>query len=236
MSRMRFALAAIVAIPFAFCPNSYGEEEFQAGKLRAYGTFDIFAPTNAGDSLWNDVQSGMGQLSGMGYSSTGSINTRAALGGRLGLMVQVTEEFDIGISGGYIAGPNSNASVSFVGGGYSGVLSDKRDVSFARFLLEPTLNVKIDKSSAFHFGAGLGVAQGRIKETITCSGSACSVNGNVATNYQTWNGFTWEFSPYFSFSDFLIVVRYAGFPTFKGDTISSKIEWNSWGAFIGFKI
>lgn len=224
-------MGAILAIPHI----SQAEEEFEAGKINFYGTFDVFLPANAGDGLWDDTQVGTQQLSGMGYSSVGSMKTTAAVGGRLGLMVQIVEAFDIGVSGGYIAGPNSDSSITAVGGGMSAILSDKREVSFARFLVEPTVNVKMGESSAFHLGAGLGLASGRTEETITCTGNACKVNGNIAKNSSTWNGFAWEISPYFSHKHGIFGARYAGFPAFKGNSNNSKIEWTSAGFFAGLK-
>jgi hypothetical protein len=221
----------IIAIPQV----SQAEEEFQSGKIHLYGSVDVFLPGNAGDGLWDDTQVGMKQLSGIGYSSVGSIQTDAAVGGRIGIMAQVTESFDIGFSGGYISGPNSDSSVRAVSGAQSATLSDKREVSFVRFLIEPTFNMKMSDITAFHLGAGLGVAEGRTEETISCTGNACVVNGNLAKNASSWTGFTWEISPYFSVKNFLFGGRYAGFPKFKGNNNNSKIEWTSAGLFTGFK-
>jgi hypothetical protein len=211
------------------------EEESKPGKLHLYGTLDVFVPSNSGDGLWSDIQSGMRQLSGSGYSSVGSIQSNAAVGGRLGIMMELAEAFDLGLSGGFIAGPHSDSSILAAGGGKSATLSDKRDISYFRFLVEPTLNVKMSDVSSFHLGAGLGVASGRVEEAISCSGSACVVNGAVATNTSTWSGFTWEVSPYFSYKSVLFGGRYAGFPKFNGNSNNSKIEWTSAGVFSGFR-
>lgn len=234
MTKRAFARIGILIVVLAV-PAIAPAEEFVAGKVRPFGTFDFFLPGNAGDGLWQDIQGGMSQLSGVGYSAVGSIETKAALGGRVGVMVQATEAFDIGVSAGYIAGPNSNASITVAGGGNTGVLTDERKVSFARFLIEPTLNVKMSESSAFHLGAGLGIAQGRAEETFACTGSACVTTGNIAKYSSTWNGFAWEVSPYFSTSKLLVGARYAGFPKFKGNATNSKLEWSSFGLFAGLK-
>lgn len=234
MTKRTFAYTGVLIVILAI-PQIALAEEFVAGKIHPYGTLDIFLPANAGDGLWDDIQGGLSQLSGAGYSSVGSIETKAAIGGRIGIMVQATEAFDIGVSAGYIAGPNSNSSITVAGGGKTGVLSDQRQISFARFLIEPTVNVKMSESSAFHLGAGLGIAQGRTEETFTCTGSACVTTGNIAKNSSTWNGFTWEVSPYFSTSKLLVGARYAGFPKFKGNAGNSKMEWTSFGFFAGLK-
>jgi hypothetical protein len=177
----------------------------------------------------------MTQLSGAGYSSAGSIQSKAAIGGRLGAMMDLAEAFDVGLSAGYIAGPHSDSSILAVGGGKSATFSDSRDISFFRFLVEPTLNVKMGETSAFHLGTGVGIAQGRVQEAVACSGGACVVNNRLASNSSSWSGFTWEVSPYFSFKEFMLGARYAGFPTFKGNSNNSKIEWTSVGFFSGFK-
>ena len=223
-------LLAILAIPSATLA-----EEFKAGKVRPYGTLDIFLPANAGDGLWEDVQGGMSQLSGAGYSSVGSIKTTTALGGRIGFMVQTTEFLDIGLSGGYIAGPNSDSSITLSGAGNSAVLADKRKISCLRFLVEPTLKFKMSERSSFYLGSGLGFAHGRTEETISCTGTACVTSGTIAKNSSTWTGFSWEISPYFSTNGILYGVRYAGFPKFNGNAANSKIKWSSFGFFTGVK-
>jgi hypothetical protein len=214
---------------------SRAQAEPPTARFHPYGTLDIFTPANAGNGLWNDIQGGMAQLSGEGYSSLGSIQTSAAIGGRLGVMMDLAEAFDLGLSAGYIAGPHTDASILALGGGKSATLTDGRDVSFFRFLIEPILNVKMNESSAFHLGAGIGIAQGRVRESIACSGAACVTNGSLATNSSSWSGFTWEVSPYFSIRRFLIGARYAGFPTFNGNSINSKIQWTSAGFFTGLR-
>lgn len=220
------AVFVLLVIPHA----SRAEE---SKKIRPFVTLDLFLPGNAGDGLWQDAQTGMRQLSGAGYSSVGSIESKAAIGGRIGIMAPVSEAFDIGFSGGYIAGPNSDVSITATGGGRTGVLTDKRELSFARFLVEPTFNVKMSDTSAFHMAAGLGVAHGTTRETATCAGTACTVNGTIANYSSTWDGFTWEFSPYFSFSKGLAGLRYAGFPKFSGSATNSKVEWTTLGFFGG---
>lgn len=234
MARRNFAWIASLIIVLAIS-GAAADDEPAPSQIHLYGTLDVFLPANAGDGLWNDIQTGMSQLSGSGYSSLGSIQTNAAVGGRFGVMLDVTSLFDIGISGGYIAGPHTDSSILAVGGGKSATLSDTRDVSFVRFLVEPTLNVKMSDASAFHLGTGLGVASGRVTEAIACSGNACVVNGALATNSSSWSGFTWEVSPYFSFRNFIFGARYAGFPKFNGNSSNSKIEWTTTGFFSGFK-
>lgn len=221
-------------MPILMMPqSSLAGAGFEEGKYHVYGTFDAFLPANAGNGLRDDMQAGMNQWGGMGYASVGSIETTAAVGGRLGVMVNLAEEFDLGISGGYIVGPNSNCFISLAGGGKSAVVSDKREVSFIRFLVEPTVNAKMSEYAAFHLAAGLGIAEGQTEETFTCMGTACLTN--TGHDISTWCGFTWEVSPYFTIKDFILGARYAGFPEFKGNSSNAKIEWTSAGLFTGFK-
>jgi hypothetical protein len=148
-------------------------------------------------------------------------------------MVPVVEAFDIGVSGGYISGPNSNSSIAAAGGGKSATLSDDREVSFLRFLVEPTVNAKLCESLAVHLGAGLGVAQGWTEETLNCTGDACKAY--APKNSATWTGFTCEISPYLSIKHGLVGFRYAGFPEFGGNAGNPKIAWTTLGFFAGLE-
>lgn len=203
-------------------------------KIKPFGSLDLFAPGNGGDGFRDDAQAAVNQLAGAGYSSSGSVETKTAVGGRIGVATAVNPSLDLGLSVGYIAGPNSDATVNISGGGLYGVLADQREVHFVRFLFEPRLNVPINDRSSFHFGAGLGVAQGTVEDTFTCSGSACLTSGQKTSS--TWSGFTWEVSPYLSFGNLTFGLRYAAFPPFKGSSNNhAKMDWSTIGFFAGFE-
>lgn len=143
----------------------------------------------------------------------------------------MADAFDLGFSGGYIAGPDSDVSIAAAGGGFSAVITDKRDVHFVRFLLELTFNAPISESAAFHLGAGLGGARGSVKEAFTCVGNACAISSRSYSS--SWTGFSWEVSPYFTLSRGMLGFRYASFPKFKGNSENSKIEWSTVAFFAG---
>jgi hypothetical protein len=174
-------------------------------------------------------------ISGVGYTTSGTIETKSAFGGRIGLLMDVSKDWGMGVSGGYIAGPNSDVIIRATSGAQSANLTDSRKVAFTRFLLEPVFHAKITNDTSYHLGAGLGFASGRTEETVVCTGNACVTNGRIASTSSNWTGVTWEISPYFSFSKVLLGFRYAVFPKFKGNDQNSKIEWTSASLFAGLK-
>ena len=202
-------------------------------KLKVFGSVDTFLPGNAGNGLRDDAQAAANQLGGAGYAVTGTVETRAAIGGRLGVALPVNSALDLGFSAGYIAGPNSDATLVARSGLLSATLSDQREIHFFRFLLEPRLNVPLGEKSAFHLGGGLGVAQGSVDETFTCAGNACLIASQEKSS--TWSGFTWEVSPSVTMGHGVLGIRYAGFPKFNGNANNSKIEWSTIGFFGGFE-
>lgn len=199
--------------------------------LRPFVAAEVFLPTNAGKGLENDAMAGANQLNGIGYATRTTVETRAALGIRVGLKGKVSDAFDLGFSGGYITGPDSDVTITASGGSFSAVVTDKRDVNFVRFLVEPAFNAPINESTAFHLGVGLGGARGSVKESFTCVGNACAISSRSYSS--SWTGFTWEISPYFTMSRAMFGLRYAAFPKFKGNSENSKIDWSTLGIFAG---
>lgn len=192
---------------------------------------EVFLPGNAGKGLEDDSMAAASQLNGIGYNTVTTVETRTAVGFRAGLKANISEAFDLGFSAGYIIGPNSDATITARAGAFTGVLTDKRDVNFSRFLIEPTFNAPISESTAFHLGAGLGVANGNVKESFACTGNACRVSS--WSTKSSWTGFSWELSPYFTTSHAMYGFRYAGFPKFSGNANNSKIDWSTFGLFAG---
>lgn len=216
-----------VLIVFAFISTVQAEPL----SLRPFIAAEAFLPTNAGKGLESDSLAGASALNGIGYTTLTTVETRAAIGFRAGIKARVSEVVDLGLSGGYIIGPNSDVNITATAPGLTGVLADKREVKYARFLFEPTFNAKMSESSAFHLGAGLGVAQGTVDETFACTGNACNL-ASLKTS-SSWSGFTWEVSPYFSSGHAMYGIRYAVFPKFAGNSNNSKIEWSTFAFFAG---
>jgi hypothetical protein len=203
--------------------------------LRPYGTVDVFLPGNAGKGLQDDAQSAANQFSGPGISSSWSVATKSAAGFRAGVQAPVTEYLDVGLSAGYIWGPNSDAGVTLAGPGGSATLRDQRHVQFFRALVEPTLNAPLGNNFAFHLGTGVGVAVGNVQDDGACAGNACSAvpSANFQSFSSNWTGLTWEASPYVTMGSAMLGFRYAGFPTFKGNSNQDKMPWNTFGFFAG---
>lgn len=204
----------------------------RAGRLSL--ALDIFTPANAGDALGTDFQDGASALAGLGYSVNGKVETNAAVGFRLAYFAALSPSMDFGGSAGYISGPKSEGSLSVAGGGLSGVLGLERSISFFRFLVEGRKRFPFSDRAAFSLGAGIGMANGRVSQDLTCTGSACTTNGSKTTSSASWSGFTWEVSPEIGYRSLIVGLKFAGFPKFGGNSDMSKIEWTSTGFQFGF--
>lgn len=223
--RTKVLIEAIAALAFV------GTAHAEPLKLRPFVAAEVFLPTNAGKGLETDALAGASQLNGVGYTTLTTVETRAAIGFRGGVTTKVSKSFDLGLSGGYIIGPNSDVRIVATAPGLTGVLTDKREVNFLRFLVEPTFTAPLSETSAFHLGAGLGVARGSVKESFACTGNACKVSTSKQSS--NWTGFAWEVSPYFSTGHAIYGMRYAQFPKFSGNANNSKIEWSTFALFAG---
>lgn len=208
-------------------PRSAQRRRFMVG-------LDLFGPANAGNDLQDDMQIGASALAGLGYSVAGSLQTKAAAGFRGSYLRPLTDEFSLGGSLGYLVGPESEGALNVAGGGLSGVLTVKREVSWFRVLLESRAHFAISERAAINLGGGVGLANGRVNQELTCAGSACTVNGSKTTSSASWSGLTWELSPEFTYSRFLAAFKVAGFPKYKGSSNLSIIKWTTTGFQLGF--
>lgn len=202
-------------------------------KLRPFGTFDWYTPGNAGKGLEDDAQAAANQLSGTGYTVTGTVETKGAPGFRAGVVGELSPSFDLGASAGIILGANSEATLNATAPGLAATLRDDRTVRLFRVLLEPSLKTKMSERTAFHLAAGIGVAHGRVEDEYNCSGNACLISRQSYSS--TWSGFTWEISPYIVADKGLFGIRYAGMPKFGGNDNQSKIDWQTLVLFAGLK-
>ncbi|MBI3289060.1 MAG: hypothetical protein HYZ74_06045 [Elusimicrobia bacterium] len=199
--------------------------------LQPFILAEAFLPMNSGKGLENDALAGASQLNGAGYSTLTTVQTRTAIGFRGGVKGELSDSFDLGVSGGYILGPNSDVTITANAGALSGILTDKREIRFVRFLVEPSFKAELSDTKYFHLGAGLGVARGSVEETFACTGNACLASS--AKTASNWTGFTWEISPYFTTGHATYGFRYAGFPSFSGNSNNSKIDWSTFAFFAG---
>ncbi len=223
--RIRILIGTVAALTFAVTTRA------EPLKLRPFVAAEVFLPTNAGKGLEDDSLAGASQLNGAGYTTLTTVETRAAIGFRGGVKAKVSKAFELGLSGGYILGPDSDVRITATAPGLTGVLTDKREVNFFRFLVEPTFIAPLSESSAFHLGAGLGIGRGSVDETFSCTGNACLASTSKTSS--KWTGFTWEVSPYFTTGHAMYGIRYAQFPKFSGNANNSKIEWSTFAFFAG---
>lgn len=203
------------------------------GKGRIFTSLDYYLPANAGNGFKDDAQAAAVAIAGIGYNVTGSVKTLGGLGGRLGFLVPVSEMVELGASGGYIMGPNSEAKLTLTSPGNNGVATVNRSVSFLRFLVEERTKFPLSEESSFRLGAGVGAAHGKITDELICIGTACTRPGVPESESADWSGFAWEITAEFMFRNMSFGSRFAGFPKFN-DSNLSKMEWTTPGFFFGY--
>lgn len=199
-------------------------------RLRLFGSLELMTPGNVDRGLKDDIAS---TYRSAGLSGVANVDTSGALALRIGLRQDLDERFDLGFSLGFIGGPNTDVTATFSdGAGGTALVTDKREIGFVRFLAEPTVHYPLSRNSAFHLGAGLGVAHGHVDEKFTCAGVCPAATSESSSS---WTGFTWEVAPYVSVDKLLLGFRWAGFPKFKGNAGNSKIDWTTGSIFAGIQ-
>ncbi len=196
------------------------------GRLKPFAELDLFLPGNVSDGEEADVRSWEPQ--------SYSIKTYAAIGGRVGILYSARDLADLGLSVGYIPGPNSEIKSTFVSGPpYN--YDYTRELRIIRILAEFRKEIPGGEKWFFRPGVGIGMALG----TATRSFSS---GGGDSYDVQKWSGITWELSAGLAYrmssADLNFAVRYAGFPTAPAKEISNsndfpKIDWSTIGFSIG---
>lgn len=207
-------------------------------KVKTFVDLEMFSPMNVSDGSEADVKDAAQTLVDLGFDSVSyKIETTAAVGARVGVLFPVENLGDIGVSIGYIAGPNSETKVTInstiVGNAVENV---DRKLTFTRVLGEFKKDISINDNWSFKPGVGFGMAFGKSKETVTsATGWAASIEGDSYA--KSWNGVTWEASAAFTRKynavDLNLAVKYAGFPKLKENDNVSKIDWSTLGFSIG---
>ena len=208
-------------------------------KVKTFVVLEMFSPMNVSDGSEADTKSGAQEFVDLGYGESVlyKIETTAALGARVGVLFPVEDFGDIGVSIGYIAGPNSETKMTFnsttIG---NAVVNIDRKLTFTRVLGEFKKDISINDNWSFKPGVGFGMAFGKSKETVaSATGWAASMKGDSYA--KSWNGVTWEVSTAFTRKynavDLNLAVKYAGFPKLKENDNVSKIDWSTLGFSIG---
>ncbi len=131
---------------------------------------------------------------------SGEILTSGASGLKLGYLYQTKNNLNIGISGGYILGPNSEVSCP--------TFSYDRKVSFGRILGELRTEIPMGEYWKFKPGISAGMAFGKVEYT-----SVFAIFPSGTSSEETWSGFAWEISAPLIYKDYIFALKYAGFPT-----------------------
>jgi len=222
------------AFVFGIC-KPVSAMSFDVKNVKYFANLDLFTVGTANNRLKQQMKDTKKDGNISSYAITGD----AAYGFRVGGLYPVENVADIGLSWGYIAGPDAQVKIQSI--------SKYLDITrrFFRMMVEAQKTMKINDKSSYMGGAGLGMAWGR-QEYKTKYEYANIENGVVVdTADQNFHGLTWELSAGVAYkvTDKLNVdlgVRYAGFPHARNthDNASNSgdvagMDWNSFGIFTG---
>ncbi|OGS07756.1 MAG: hypothetical protein A2270_04960 [Elusimicrobia bacterium RIFOXYA12_FULL_51_18] len=221
------------AFVFGIC-KPVSAMSFDVKNVKYFANLDLFTVGTSDSRLDNQLKGSKA----VGNLSTYKINTDAAIGGRIGALYPIENLADVGLSWGYIAGPNGDIKINDIS------KYQEFNRRFFRFLAEAQKTVKINDKFSFLGGAGLGWAWGK-QEFKTKYEYANVENGIVVdTADDNFNGLSWELSAGATYKateklNVDLGVRYAGFPhapnthniNNNGDV--SGMDWNSFGIFTG---
>lgn len=209
-------------------PAAVGAE----GTLKWIGELDVFLPEKVTDGEEASLEEAMRDAIADGADSASyTIKTKPAIGGRLGILYPHPRIGDIGLSVGYIHGPNSDVRLTkFKSGFYPSTLNYTRNLSFVRAMVEYRKEYPASDGWTFYPAFGVGKAFGVSKWS-----------SQTGTEYtEKWDGFTWEASLGFAQktaeSGLTFAIRYAVFPEQKaapGQDLT-EIKWNTFGCSVGF--
>ena len=241
MKLVKILIASVFVLSVCKPANAFDLES-----VKAFGNIDLFTAGTAE----NRLKQGLKDEKAAGDIATYSLDTDAALGFRIGAMHPIEDLVDIGLSWGYIAGPDTDVKAT-MGQTYK----FKADRRFYRFLLEGRKDFEInDKVSALG-GIGMGWAFGRSEWIRKLPAVEYTEQGAIAPTSRNYyfNGFTWELSAGVSYkaTDKINVdlgIRYAMFPRMKNEhdlyvdpdgSLSNfgqtGMQWNTLGFFTGVR-
>lgn len=230
---MKSTITALCAALFlSFLPATVAGE----GSLKWITEMDVFLPAQAADGEEANLKKlSSAYIAGGATSASYTIETKPAIGGRLGILYPHPRIGDIGLSAGYISGPNSDAK--FLVNGPLNTLYYTRNLSFVRAMVEYRKEYPTSDGWTFYpaFGVGKAFAVAKWKTTQATGGFAGMTSGDT----EKWDGFTWEaslgFARKLTGSDLTFALRYASFPENEGDSSQypDKVKWNTFGCSVG---
>ena len=179
---------------------------FDVKSVKGFASLDLFTAGTADNRMDNQWKA----QKAAGAVGAYSLDTGMAIGGRVGALYPIENVADVGLSWGYIAGPNTDLKVN--GRDYSA--TSRR---FMRVMAEGKKTMKYNDKISFIGGAGLGVAYGR-QEVVLETAFAPVINGVLVDTARTYfSGLTWELSAGATYKvtdkmDVEAGVRYTGLP------------------------
>ena len=232
---MKIVKAMLVSMFVLSIANSAGAMNFDVKNIKGFGQLDMFTVGTANSRLKHQLK----DMKSVGDIGSYAVTGDAAYGFRVGALYPVENVADVGLSWGYIAGPNAQLKMDGISKYY--------DITrrFFRMMVEAQKTMKINDKFSYMGGAGLGVAWGKQEYQVKYE-YAMVQNGVVLdTADQNFHGLTWELSAGVNYkaTDKLNVdlgVRYAGFPHARNTTDHvtgsgeiSGMDWRSFGIFTG---
>ena len=224
-----------------------GAMDFDVKNIKYIGSLDMFSVANAADRSERRIKA----WKTAGWVSSYKLDTNAALGFRIGALYPIEDVADVGLSWGYVSGPNGELKMT------TPDRIEKQDINrrFYRFLAEGRRTFKIDDKFSFLGGAGLGLAYGREEHENTTAGAELRRNDAGALvptkSDKYFSGLAWELTAgaVYKATDKLNVeagVKYAGFPSNPADPPTLErgsenfedgdfpgMNWTTLGFFVG---
>ncbi len=220
--------------------NDPAFQDLGISRVSVLALIEQYSTGGMNDAFEKDTQSAVNSLGLVYENAEGKTTTTKGFGGRLGIFQEGVGNLNYGMSLGYIKGPKITQTI-FASDPFftSSTIENKMETSYLRLLAEAGKELPITTSIAIKIFGGAGLARGRIKQSSMASGSVVSDLGLPAlmNSSEDWAGFTWEISPSIMFktqrSSLEIGIKYAEFPTLKGDSNSPKISWKPLILFAG---
>jgi opacity protein-like surface antigen len=207
---------------------------FDVKSIKYIGSLDLFTVGTADNRYENILKSSKKD----GKIGSYSVDSDMAFGYRLGALYPVQDIADVGLSFGYIGGPNGETKVN-------GIKNNEFSRRFYRVMAEGRKTFKYNDKFSFLGGAGLGLAYGRqeVRDALASYNSQGQLVHGSARTY--FSGLTWELTAGVAYkaTDKLNVeagLKYTGLPSCdnQNDTVNGQGEiagmnYNALGFFAG---
>jgi opacity protein-like surface antigen len=207
---------------------------FDVKSIKAIASVDLFTVGTADNRLKRILKSDKA----VGNYASYKVDSDMAAGFRVGALYPVENVADVGLTWGYIGGPNGDLKVN-------GIKSQEFTRRFYRLMAEGQKALKINDKFSFLGGAGLGIAYGKqfVKNALASYNAAGQLVHTSADTH--FSGLTWELTAGVNYkaTDKMNVqagLKYTGLPTCdnvvsneSGQGEISGTTYNALGFFAG---